>query len=244
MGGTSVRLQVQASPCGVTCIAAALSTLLLLLWHPLQVALLFLVKGPIHHETMWRLWFQTAAGLLPVQSVMAALCNRGNGSSSSSSPTSGRLQRQALDACSSSGGAPAAATLESQPSPSQEPAAEARQVWPGQGAAAAIRALLTRSAQTSELTAASRRVLFSGHTQGSLPSGDVLGQQLLFDVYVHPHPSFEGVVVSWHAVVLPACLPACLLASLPGYEPETRSQPPAATRRRLLLIRQVRVRMC
>lgn len=39
-----------------------------------QVAMLFLVKGPLRHEAVWRAWFERAAGLLPAQAVSNALC--------------------------------------------------------------------------------------------------------------------------------------------------------------------------
>ncbi|KAI3432241.1 hypothetical protein D9Q98_003802 [Chlorella vulgaris] len=39
-----------------------------------QVAMLFLVKGPLRHEAVWQAWFERAAGLLPAQAVSNALC--------------------------------------------------------------------------------------------------------------------------------------------------------------------------
>lgn len=37
-----------------------------------KVALMFLTKGSIHHERMWRVWMEAAAGVLPRQSLAAA----------------------------------------------------------------------------------------------------------------------------------------------------------------------------
>jgi hypothetical protein len=42
-----------------------------------QVALLFLTKGDILHEALWREWFQAAAGQLPEGSVRRAACTGG-----------------------------------------------------------------------------------------------------------------------------------------------------------------------
>lgn len=41
----------------------------------LQVAMLFLTKGELRHEAMWRKWFERAEGLLPTQAVSNALCS-------------------------------------------------------------------------------------------------------------------------------------------------------------------------
>lgn len=37
-----------------------------------RVALLFLTRGPMHHEEMWRLWLGSAAGQLPARSAQAS----------------------------------------------------------------------------------------------------------------------------------------------------------------------------
>ncbi len=37
-----------------------------------KVALLFLTRGPMHHEEMWRLWFASAAGMLPIHSTLVS----------------------------------------------------------------------------------------------------------------------------------------------------------------------------
>ena len=31
-----------------------------------KVALMFLTRGSLHHEQSWRLWFRSAAGILPI----------------------------------------------------------------------------------------------------------------------------------------------------------------------------------
>ncbi|KAL4426019.1 hypothetical protein ABPG75_010035 [Micractinium tetrahymenae] len=43
-----------------------------------KVALMFLVKGPMHHEQAWRHWFASAGGLLPVNATQAAVCGPGS----------------------------------------------------------------------------------------------------------------------------------------------------------------------
>ena len=40
----------------------------------LQVAMLFLTKGPMPHEVLWALWLKQAVGLLPVDCVAASTC--------------------------------------------------------------------------------------------------------------------------------------------------------------------------
>lgn len=37
-----------------------------------KVALMFLTRGPMHHERTWRVWLEAAAGLLPRQAVLTA----------------------------------------------------------------------------------------------------------------------------------------------------------------------------
>lgn len=37
--------------------------------------MLFLVKGELRHEALWRKWFERAEGLLPIQAVSNALCS-------------------------------------------------------------------------------------------------------------------------------------------------------------------------
>ncbi|KAL4426018.1 hypothetical protein ABPG75_010034 [Micractinium tetrahymenae] len=39
-----------------------------------KVALMFLVRGAIHHEQAWRHWFASAGGLLPINATQAAMC--------------------------------------------------------------------------------------------------------------------------------------------------------------------------
>ena len=41
----------------------------------LQVALLFLVKGPMRHEEVWRRWFSYAADLVPAPLLQQRLCS-------------------------------------------------------------------------------------------------------------------------------------------------------------------------
>lgn len=38
---------------------------------------MFLTRGVIYHEAVWRLWFSDAAGLLPVAALSAANCEPG-----------------------------------------------------------------------------------------------------------------------------------------------------------------------
>ncbi|EFN51093.1 hypothetical protein CHLNCDRAFT_55340 [Chlorella variabilis] len=42
-----------------------------------KVALLFLTYGPLYHEAAWRLWFASAAGLLPAREAESAVCEPG-----------------------------------------------------------------------------------------------------------------------------------------------------------------------
>lgn len=37
-----------------------------------KVALMFLTRGPMHHERTWRVWLEAAAGLLPRQALLAS----------------------------------------------------------------------------------------------------------------------------------------------------------------------------
>lgn len=39
-----------------------------------QVAMLFLSKGPLHHEALWRRWFALARDKLPYDGLAAAVC--------------------------------------------------------------------------------------------------------------------------------------------------------------------------
>lgn len=40
-----------------------------------KVALMFLTPGPLHHEEVWKLWFKSAAGVVPKQSLLLSVCN-------------------------------------------------------------------------------------------------------------------------------------------------------------------------
>lgn len=42
-----------------------------------KVALLFLTKGPMHHEAAWRLWLASAAGLLPLRQAQVGRMGQG-----------------------------------------------------------------------------------------------------------------------------------------------------------------------
>ncbi len=44
-----------------------------------QVAMMFLTKGALHHEASWRLWFQHAAGLIPRTLLTPEACNATSG---------------------------------------------------------------------------------------------------------------------------------------------------------------------
>jgi len=50
-----------------------------------QVALLFLTKGTIIHETLWREWFSSAAGKVPLKALKTTMCG-GSGQSSTLAP--------------------------------------------------------------------------------------------------------------------------------------------------------------
>ena len=130
----------------------------------LQVALLLLVKGPIHHEELWRRWFQTAAGQLPADALAPALCSNDSGSGGGGQAARDEQQRlQVLHACSACAGS----------SPGVLPSAEARQEA----------TFANGSTQGSSGNSSS--------SNSSKPAG-VLDMQLLFDVLVHPQLNFTG----------------------------------------------------
>jgi hypothetical protein len=137
----------------------------------LQVALLFLVKGPMHHEELWRQWFQTAAGQLPVQALSTALCSSDSSKGSSGEgdqAAGGEQQRlQVLQACRACAGSIPGS------SPGVVPSPEARQAALANG---------------SSLGSSSSSSSSSGSSRG----WPVLDQQLLFDVQVHSQPNFTG----------------------------------------------------
>ncbi len=143
---------------------------------PKQVAMLFLVKGPLRHEAMWRAWFERAQGLLPAQAVSNSLCASEDG------------MPAALAACSSLANPPSqAGALPGAHSGGsggnrRQPAAP-----PGPSSS-------SRSSSSSSSTASSlRRWLYERwHPGGTSPAPGVLDRQHLFDVYVHPHPNFTG----------------------------------------------------
>lgn len=154
--------------------------------HQAQVALLFLVKGPFHHETLWRLWFQSAAGLLPADAVAGALC----GDASNSSSSSGSLARhhKVLQACGSVADfqqAAANAAGTSAPAAGAAGGQKGRTLLAGPRAAAGPAASRTGTAVDPPTGTA---------PDGGIPSsgGSVLDHQALFDLYVHPHPDFPG----------------------------------------------------
>lgn len=41
----------------------------------LQVALMFLTRGMLHHEPTWTRWFKEAEGLVPLSAIHKAACN-------------------------------------------------------------------------------------------------------------------------------------------------------------------------
>lgn len=136
-----------------------------------QVAMLFLVKGPLRHEAMWRAWFERAQGLLPAQAVSNALCASEDG------------MPAALAACSSlasppsQAGAPPGVHSSSSSSSSKQPG--------GPPAAS--------SSSSSRAGSSLRRWLYERwHPSGASRAPGVLDRQHLFDVYVHPHPNFTG----------------------------------------------------
>lgn len=184
------------------------------------MALLFLVKGDLHHEATWRLWFQQAAGLLPLDGLAGSLCG------ADGAPVPGEQQQQrleALRACTD------AAARMAQQSPlanriaasnqalhqlqARKSAAHWRQLFgsgsrdgssavsaaraPGTDAAAAVdgaaAAVAKAAAALEGAAAAVERGAPEPHTAALGPAASgVLGQQLLFDVYVHPHPNYTG----------------------------------------------------
>lgn len=133
--------------------------------------MLFLVKGPLRHEAMWRAWFERAQGLLPAQAVSNALCASEDG------------MPAALAACSSlasppsQAGAPPGVHSSSSSSSSKQPG--------GPPAAS--------SSSSSRAGSSLRRWLYERwHPSGASRAPGVLDRQHLFDVYVHPHPNFTG----------------------------------------------------
>lgn len=61
-----------------------------------QVALMFLVRGPIHHERTWAAWLDDAAGFVPTPAAVKACCTASDGGSNGDSG-SGSRQRAASD---------------------------------------------------------------------------------------------------------------------------------------------------
>jgi hypothetical protein len=51
-----------------------------------RVALLFLTRGELPHHETWRLWFEAAAGMLPVEQLRAAACPATQAAAASTAP--------------------------------------------------------------------------------------------------------------------------------------------------------------
>lgn len=146
--------------------------------------MLFLVKGPLRHEALWRQWFERAAGLLPAQAVSNAMC------------ASEEAMPEALAACSSLAGA-------------QQAAAGSSSSEGGRGSSGSGKGISRNSTHSGGLTDWVLDAVWrpGGDSQGTAASSsssgsDILERQHLFDVYVHPHPNYTG---GW------ACLSACIL---------------------------------
>lgn len=136
-----------------------------------QVAMLFLVKGPLRHEAMWRAWFERAEGLLPAQAVSNALCASEDG------------MPAALAACSSLASPPTA-----DPGSAGKNSSDGSSGSGDSAGRARNRARRISSSSSSGL----RRWLFERWQAGSGRAPNSLDRQHLFDVHVHPHPSFTG----------------------------------------------------
>ncbi|KAL4424080.1 hypothetical protein ABPG75_001381 [Micractinium tetrahymenae] len=145
-----------------------------------QVAMLFLVKGPLRHEAMWRAWFERAEGLLPAQAVSNALCASEDG------------MPAALAACSSLASPPTQAGAPPGVRSSSSGSSSSKQ--PGRPAGPAAGSGSSSSSSSSSSTGSSlRRWLYERwHPGGASRAPGVLDRQHLFDVYVHPHPNFTG----------------------------------------------------
>ena len=132
--------------------------------------MLFLVKGELRHEALWRLWFERAQGLLPTQAASNALC-------------SGQTDLpRVIAACGSALGAG-----EQQPEQQQQVEQQQQQQLDWKGAA------------RGSSGGGAARGLGAGWRPGRRHAGrgaDILARQHLFDVYVHPHPNFTGE--RWH----------------------------------------------
>ena len=121
-----------------------------------QVALLFLTDEAVIHERFWRLWFASAAGLLPVEQLRQRLCSGTRPEEEEAKQT--RLLRDCLGISSGqAAGGDGADEKSGLPLPGRS--ARAREEFiPG----------------------------------SEVPASDVIGQQHLFDVFVHPHINFTG----------------------------------------------------
>jgi len=176
----------------------------------LQVAMLFLVKGPLRHEALWRAWFERAEGLMPAQAVSNALCASEDGMPAALSACSSLASRTVPQHSPAGVGAPPTAVEARNGSSGSSTAS----VPPGPsgsasnggstGSSGGRRITSTANSRTrsrssrssTDRTGASsiRRWLYE-RWQGSGGAGrapGVLDRQHLFDVYVHPHPNFTG----------------------------------------------------
>lgn len=145
-----------------------------------QVAMLFLVKGPLRHEAMWHQWFERAAGLLPAQAVSNALCASEDG------------MPDALAACSSLARGDGAAADASRGTAAAWAAA-------GHGGSGGGR---SRGAAAAAAAGGLAERLLGGvpGLHGRPAQRSVLERQHLFDVYVHPHPNFTGALCMLRAL--------------------------------------------
>lgn len=63
-----------------------------------KVALMFLTMGHLHHEDTWRMWFRSAAGVLPAQTVAASVCNAEGGTNTRVLSAARACKRNSTDA--------------------------------------------------------------------------------------------------------------------------------------------------
>lgn len=154
-----------------------------------KVALLFLTRGTMHHEEMWRLWLASAAGQLPLHKLQACQVARLTGSGRQGRRCRCRAvtRHMALCACSIIQ-LPCCAI---QPLQAAVCTAAPEQYQALQHACAGPQA----EHGSAAATAGGERVL---DEEGSVQLPTVVGreatieQQHLFSVYVHAPPSFPG----------------------------------------------------
>ena len=158
-----------------------------------QVAMLFLVKGRLRHEALWRAWFERAAGLLPTRAVASALCTGSDNLPSVLAACAAAVAGPPIQDPAAAAAAAVAAAAEAGGQRNASAAAAATAA----GAAAAAAAAQQQTKRRDLSGSANWAHWLSDHLgapakERGPPPPSVLDGQHLFDIYVHPHPNFTG----------------------------------------------------